>query len=332
MTERLHGVNLGGWLLLEKWMTPSLFEGTDTEDEYAFMQSLDAVKKIDRHRRTFITERDFRWLSQNGINAVRIPIGYWVFEDDDPYVASITYLDKAVKWAKKHDIQVLIDLHGAKGSQNGQHHSGRGGSSTWFRSSRYRQETIEILVALAAHYTDQPHVWGIELLNEPKWGLFHFKLRRFYKQAYKAIIDVARPGLNIVFHDAYTPRLMSGAIRARVNYPTVMDVHWYQFSSILRKIIPLGLYFKRVKHRAMTIDYLQHQQPVIIGEWSVTLSGDILAGRSVAAENEAFKKHGELQIEVFKGAAGWFYWTYKTEGRGIWHFRSLIEDGVICLD
>lgn len=331
MTNQLHGVNLGGWLLLEKWMTPSLFEGTDAEDEYSFMQTPGAVEKLRQHRQKFITEDDFKWLRGNGINAVRIPIGYWVFDNDEPYKKSIIYLDKAVRLAKKYDLEVLIDLHGAKGSQNGKDHSGHIGKSDWFRFKTNRQQTIDVLVRLAERYADQPHVWGIELLNEPKWGLFHFKLRRFYKKAYRAMIEVARPGLCIVFHDAFTPRFMSGVLRARVGYPVIMDVHWYQFSSVLRKVIPLSLYFKRVQRQVRAIDYLQHQQPVIIGEWSVTLSGDILAGRSKTEEDRMFKKHGELQVEAFKGSAGWFYWTYKTEGRGIWHFRSLVEDKIIVI-
>ena len=30
-------------------------------------------------------------------------------------------------------------------------------------------------------------------------------------------------------------------------------------------------------------------------------------------------------------ALAWFYWNYKTEGRGIWNFRSLVEDGFLEL-
>ena len=30
---KLRGVNLGGWLVLEKWMTPSVFEGLQATDE-----------------------------------------------------------------------------------------------------------------------------------------------------------------------------------------------------------------------------------------------------------------------------------------------------------
>ena len=31
--DKIHGVNLGNWLVLEKWMNPSLFAGVDAEDE-----------------------------------------------------------------------------------------------------------------------------------------------------------------------------------------------------------------------------------------------------------------------------------------------------------
>ena len=32
--DKVKGVNLGNWLVLEKWMSPELFEGTTAEDEY----------------------------------------------------------------------------------------------------------------------------------------------------------------------------------------------------------------------------------------------------------------------------------------------------------
>ena len=31
--EKIRGTNLGNWLVLEKWMSPQLFEGCDAEDE-----------------------------------------------------------------------------------------------------------------------------------------------------------------------------------------------------------------------------------------------------------------------------------------------------------
>lgn len=329
--QPLRGVNLGGWLVLEKWMTPRLFEGTDAEDEYTFMQTPGARQKIDAHRKEFITESDFAWLADQGLNAVRIPVGYWLFGDAAPYVAAIDYLDFAVAMAKKYHLKVLICLHGAEGSQSGEHHTGRIGQAEWLKRPEFRKRTVTLLAKIAHRYKDEETVWGLELLNEPKISLFQWKLRQFMQQAYDEIIKVARPGLYIVFHDGFTPRLMSGALKGESDFPVVMDVHWYQFASLIEKYESLAGYFRRVTRRPKLLRYLQRRQPVIVGEWSVVLSGIILRGRSKRLEDEAFIKYGQLQLAAYQEALGWFYWTYKTEGRGIWHFRSLIEDGILSV-
>ena len=330
-SEFLTGVNLGGWLVLEKWMTPSLFKGTDAVDEFTFMQTAGSAEKIEGHRKGFITQADFAWLANNGVNAVRIPVGYWLFDGDMPYTPAVKHLDWAMKMANAYNIKVLIDLHGAKGSQNGRDHSGRIGKSMWYKSVAYRKQTIDVLEKIARRYRDEPSLWGIELLNEPKFGLFHFKLRHFHHQAYRRLVSIVRPETVIVFHDAFTPRLMSGSLPAVNRYPVIMDVHWYQFASIWQKWQKLARYFAKVRRRAALLRKLQRLQPVVIGEWSVVLSGEILKGLSKKERLEAFRRHGEQQLQTYSHSAGWFYWTYKTEGRGIWHFRSLIEDGVIIL-
>lgn len=327
--ELIRGVNLGGWLVLEKWMTPSLFAGTNARDEYSFMQTPGAVEKIEHHRQTFITEADFAWLHDNGINAVRIPIGYWIFEGDDPFTPAVKYLDWAVQMADKYQLKVLIDLHGLQGSQNGNDHSGRIGPSAWYDHATYREASIKTLETIARRYYDQPAVWGIEVINEPKPKLIQHTLRRFYEDAYSRLIQVARPGTTIVFHDAFRPRRLSGALRAQADYPVVMDIHWYQFGSVWRAWEKLERYFVRVMKRPRLVHKLQRKQPVIIGEWSLVLTDKMLAGRKRYDAQTAFKAHGMVQLDAYERALGWFYWTYKTEGRGIWHFRSLIEDGVI---
>ena len=53
---------------------------------------------------------------------MRIPIGYWAYEvaSGEPYIqGQREYLLKAVDWAGKHGLKVIIDLHGVPGSQNG---------------------------------------------------------------------------------------------------------------------------------------------------------------------------------------------------------------------
>ena len=61
-TMYVKGVNLGNWLVLEKWMSPSLFDGTTAEDEYYLPTQLPKEvyeARIKIHRSEYITERDF---------------------------------------------------------------------------------------------------------------------------------------------------------------------------------------------------------------------------------------------------------------------------------
>ena len=164
----LRGVNLGGWLIVEKWMTPSLFADTDAVDEYTFMQTPGARVKLRSHQKNFIREDDFKWMANNGVQAIRIPVGYWLFDGDDPYVSCIGYLDWAFRMAAKYDLQVLVCLHGAPGSQNGHDHSGRIGKALWHQSFAYQQRTLEVLMRIATRYRAHSQFWGLELLNEPR--------------------------------------------------------------------------------------------------------------------------------------------------------------------
>lgn len=56
------------------------------------------------------------------LNHVRIPIGHWAYDvaPGEPYISGqLTYLRQAIAWAAIYNLKVIIDLHGAPGSQNG---------------------------------------------------------------------------------------------------------------------------------------------------------------------------------------------------------------------
>lgn len=95
----LRGVNLGGWLVLEPYITPSLFlefnstNGTEKDipvDEYHYWKKLgkeEAEVRLRKHWDNFYTEKDFSDIKGAGLNMVRIPVGYWAFSTlkSDPY-------------------------------------------------------------------------------------------------------------------------------------------------------------------------------------------------------------------------------------------------------
>jgi hypothetical protein len=56
------------------------------------------------HWSSFIVEDDFKFIASNGLNAVRIPVGWWIASDPTPpwpYVGgSLHALDNAFLWAQ----------------------------------------------------------------------------------------------------------------------------------------------------------------------------------------------------------------------------------------
>lgn len=324
------GVNLGGWLVLEKWLTESLFEGTGAHDEWTFMRTKGAKSRIERHRRTFITESDFAWLRNHGVKWVRIPVGYWAFRAQDGYIPSVVYLDFAMKMAEKYDLQVLIDLHGAPGSQNGGDHSGRRGEVEWFTSEN-QAATIEILKEIALRYRDSSALWGIELLNEPRVRGRYLTLLRFYRRAYAELRPILRPGTYTVFHDGFRPLLFTGALCPRRHYPVALDIHLYAFS--IKGTHNVDRYLRQVRRwRRLQLWLLQLFQPVIIGEWSTVLPQQLFDAAPRGQHDSMMRKNALAQQEAYAQARGHAYWNYKAEGRGMWNFRALVEDGIISID
>ena len=328
--EKLRGVNLGGWLLIEKWMTPSLFAGTDAQDEYTFMKTLGADAKIEHHRQTFITETDFKWLSKHTINAIRIPVGYWLFAGDEPFTATIPYLDWAMKMAKKYKLQVIIDLHALPGSQNGFDHSGKVGKADWFHRHEYREKSLEALEQIATRYAEHPNLWGLQVINEPRVGVFHFKLRAYYLRAYKRLSNILLPHTRIIYSDAFSPRLFAGWLPKRPNQ-SVMDVHKYHMTTFMSQRFSMDWYYKRLQRYTGLLDRLSKQQPIIIGEWSGALRQTAYDRIPTEQHNQLTRDYIARQLTTFNNVAGWFYWNYKTEQPGVWDFKSQIENGTIII-
>lgn len=75
---------------------------------------------------------------------------------------------RAINWAAKYNLGVLVDLHGAAGSQNGQAHSGTStGQAQFFWDTYNRRKTVEVLVYLTQQLVQVTNVVGLQLLNEP---------------------------------------------------------------------------------------------------------------------------------------------------------------------
>ncbi|KAH0538007.1 hypothetical protein FGG08_005368 [Glutinoglossum americanum] len=184
-TMPIRGVNIGGWLVLEPFITPSLFSSYDPKlgvvDEYTLSQHLgstEAAKTIEKHYATFVTEETFSGIAAAGLDHIRIPYPYWAVTTypEDPYVPKISwrYLLRGIEWARKYGLRVNLDLHSVPGSQNGWSHSGRQGSVGWINGTDGLlnvQRSLDIHNQLSQFFA-QPRYKNIVtiygLLNEPK--------------------------------------------------------------------------------------------------------------------------------------------------------------------
>jgi glucan 1,3-beta-glucosidase len=161
-SKPFRGVNLGGWLSLEPFITPSLFDGDPAiVDEWSLVTKLNksAVATLEQHYATFITEDDFRAIAEAGLDHVRIPFSYWAVKtyDDDPYVMGVSwrYLLRGIEWARRYGLRVKLDLHAAPGSQNGWNHSGKQGIIDWIigaNGPRNADRTLDIHAQLSKFF------------------------------------------------------------------------------------------------------------------------------------------------------------------------------------
>ena len=94
--NQIRGVNLGGWLVLEPWITPSLFyqflggdENSTALDMHSFCKVLGPVegnKQLRRHWDTWVTEAHIEILAKSGaVNSLRLPVGDWMYKPYGSY-------------------------------------------------------------------------------------------------------------------------------------------------------------------------------------------------------------------------------------------------------
>ncbi len=329
-SKPLRGVNLGGWLILEKWMTPSIFAGTNAKDEYSLSLEPGGRLRIQKHRERFITEEDFAWLASHNVELIRIPFGYWLFDEEPPYVAGVERLDWAMQMAEKYDLKVLLDLHALPGSQNGNDHSGRAGDMEWFRDVAHRTRSLDVCIKVAERYKNSPALWGLEVINEPQFGWrAQYTLRRYYYRAYKKLLRILPDHVYVVFSDAFRPWLLAGALWSNKRQRVAMDIHWYSSGLNWRRFSTVEKYYQMVRRRKWTLKLLGWPHPIIVGEWSAMLAHDAFSKTGELSLHEAEDVHLREQLAVYQQALAHVYWSYKTEHDGAWNYRYLAEKGVI---
>ena len=138
------GVNLGGWL-----------------SQYTGNLKRDPEHHFDR----FITREDIQQIASWGMDHVRLPFDYPLFEDDDkPFQYKefgFKYVDDCLAWCKEAGLNLILDMHMAPGFS-----FNTPDKNTLFTDEAMQQRFLRLWQAFAKRYGGEGQNVVFELLNE----------------------------------------------------------------------------------------------------------------------------------------------------------------------
>ena len=132
-----HGINFGGWL--------------------------SQCRHAEEHYVSFIREDDFAKVKSWGLDHIRVPVDYELFEDDKGNFIPerFCYIDFAVKECEKNGLNMVLDLHRTRGYSFDEGH----GETGFFDSPELQEHFCVVWEELATRYGKYENV-AFELLNE----------------------------------------------------------------------------------------------------------------------------------------------------------------------
>ncbi|MBO7319024.1 MAG: cellulase family glycosylhydrolase [Clostridia bacterium] len=333
-TVQLKGVNLGAWLVREDWLNPDHIGVTDAE--YAKMSETDRAiydeykgkkydgemiydvleKRFGREKAqellnmfydNWITEWDLDNIKSMGFNCVRVPFWYRNFYYDDNGTKILdengewdfSRLDWVVEECAERGLYVILDMHGAVGSQSDAPHSGRAFQGAQLmenseQGERYRELTDELWTAIAERFKDEPAVAMYDLLNEPMCDVSCTEIERriknesIYTRLYNTVRAVDEE------HVITMEAIWTGFALPKTFFKgwenVVYQVHFYNNSDFIFNFFLL-----------LTIA-IHPNVPLMVGEF--------YPHKATTWEN-CFSTMIKLDYS-------WMLWTYKATGHGMW--------------
>jgi aryl-phospho-beta-D-glucosidase BglC (GH1 family) len=247
-----------------------------------------------------------------GMTAIRLPFLYMNLTDDDGNFSENAFarLDWFVENCSKRGMYVILDLHGAYGSQNGLDHSGQQNNEggQLFNNQENRAKTVRLWEEIARHFKGNPAVAAYDLLNEPIGAGSTEEARTeklqwdFFDELYKAIRAVD-PNHIIMMEACWIPTNLPSPLRYGWEN-VVYEYHYYAW----------GLESSTESMTAFNAGALllpkviSHGVPTYIGEFNCF--GDDAAWQDTLQFSNQANFH-------------WTTWTYKTNHNSNWSIYTL---------
>ena len=315
------------------------------------------------HWDTWVKLSDFQKIAASGFNLVRIPVGHWAYDDLGPYArGAAPYLDAAIGWARQTGLKVMIDLHGAPGSQNGFDNSGHRMDTPRWTTGDTVMQTLKVLQKIQTKYGHSSYddvIAGIELLNEPLISELNFNtVKQFERNGFKQQRAVSQSRVVVIQDGFKDPSDYNGWLTPSDHNSqwVAVDHHEYQvFTNELVAMVPWQ-HRQYVCNNAQT--YSGADKWTFVGEWSAAMTdcayalngygkgarydgsypgsthvGSCRNMNNLATWSQTFKDdtrgYIEAQMETYEDKTqGWIFWNFKTESAPEWDAFRLIDAGV----
>lgn len=176
----LRGFNLGGWIVMEDFMSPMDATQPALPDTYSIKQTLDKKYGVDKERSllrayqdAWIAKTDIDNIAGAGYNVVRVPVWWGQFFDiAHPDISGFKsdgfdVLDQLVSNAAAKGVYVIIDMHGLIGGQSMNLSTGKQNSNTYWTDTQAQSMSAWLWWQIANHYKGNATVAGYDLMNEP---------------------------------------------------------------------------------------------------------------------------------------------------------------------
>lgn len=346
------GVNFGGWLLLEPGPSHPLFSqhklpsGLEARCEWDFLTALQrskgkahASEVIRRHRETHTTKADFEKARASGLNAVRLPIGYWIIlgpREGEPYEGpAMHFVDKAVDWAEACGLQIVLDLHGCPGGESAEAPCGRRQRpyGIWQWRDWDMAQTLKALEVLVSRYNQRRCVTGIAVCNEPSNEVPARTLCRYYDKAVERIRNAGMPASRVAIVLPAFQRLEGEDkfiecfhdVTGNKHKNVCFDVHCYHCFENGFNGLSLAAHMRAIEENAAML----RQYPMVVGEWSLALGCAAWSTCGRMKQNEVYRVFGSAQLRAFKEAShGSFFWNWSERDGVEWNYQKASKAGL----
>ncbi len=200
------GVNLGGWLS-------------------------QCVSYDDEHFDKFITEKDIENIASLGLDHIRVPVDYDVFmkevaDTDLINEKGMSHIDDCVGWCQKHGLNMILDLHKAKGYMFDS--QAVSDADRFFMDDMLQETFYETWEMFAQRYGKHSGMLAFELLNEIVNPDYEEKWNEIATVAIRRIRAIAPEVKIIVGGVNYNNVLSVSGISVPFDEKTVLNFHCYE--------------------------------------------------------------------------------------------------------